>query len=187
MSNSGIMNNQGAVTCDSITGRWDKLGSMASTLCALHCLVSPLFFLAMPAFAKVWAHPASHALMALFVVPLALTVVIFGYREHRERWVLVTALTGITFILTGSTLPYLPKDMNPFPVVAAAESLEADGACADCCPAVVTDEEGESRLHMPPAGIATITGSFLLIGAHLGNRRGCARCRKRREEEDESN
>lgn len=181
------MTNQSEVTCAPISGRWDRLGSMASTLCALHCLVSPLFFLAMPAFAKFWAHPASHAAMALFVVPLALTVVIFGYREHKERWVLVTALTGIAFVLTGSALPYLPEDLNPIPVVAAAEPIEdAEGACTECCPAVVTDEDGGSRLHMPPAGIATITGSFLLIGAHLGNRRGCARCRKRRDEEESS-
>ena len=36
------MTNQSEVTCAPISGRWDRLGSMASTLCALHCLIVPI-------------------------------------------------------------------------------------------------------------------------------------------------
>lgn len=158
------------------TDRWDKVGSWASSLCALHCLLSPLVFLAMPAFAKFWAHPASHALMALLVVPLALTVVLQGYRKHHRKWVLSAAIIGIVCILTGSTLPYVGDGSSSANIVAAAENSEAEGACLECCPAVVTDEDGSSQLHLPPAGMATIIGSGFLIVAHLGNRRRCIKC-----------
>ena len=52
-------------------GRWDRLGIAASTACTIHCLVAPLLFLFLPRLADVWAHPASHALVALFVLPMA--------------------------------------------------------------------------------------------------------------------
>lgn len=172
------------------SGKWDRLGSLASSACAIHCLVTPLLFLALPAFAKVWAHPASHALMALFVVPLALTVVIQGYRQHRRRWVLFAAIGGIAFILVGSALPYLPSDGASTTAIASAGETSSGPAasgvavpeattatCTECCPTVVTDESGESRLHWPPAALVTIAGSVLLVSSHLGNRRGCKGCR----------
>lgn len=148
---------------------WDRWGCWASSACALHCLASPFLFLALPAFGKVWAHPASHALMALAVVPLALTVVVHGYRRHGRRWVLGAALVGIVFILGGSALPYLPIGET---ASAAGNALP----CDTCCPSLVMDEAGSSRVHVPPAAIATIIGSLFLITAHLGNRRGCRCC-----------
>ena len=161
--------------------RWDKIGGWASSACAVHCLISPVLFLTLPAFAEIWAHPASHALMAIWVVPMALTVVIHGYRKHRQKWVSVAALIGIACILAGSALPYLPADSNKL----AADSLdvdsldvvsvEAEEPC-DCCPSLVTDNSGEMSLHWPPAGIATVMGSGFLIVAHWGNRRCGRRC-----------
>ncbi len=176
MSARGITTQARPTLNQNPTDRWDKVGSWASSLCALHCLLSPLVFLAMPAFAKFWAHPASHALMAMLVVPLAMTVVLQGYRKHHRKWVLSAALAGIVCILTGSALPYVGGSSSSANIVAAAETSEAEGACLECCPAVVTDEEGSSQLHLPPAGMATIIGSGFLIVAHLGNRRRCVKC-----------
>jgi hypothetical protein len=154
--------------------RWDKIGGWASSACAVHCLISPLLFLSIPAFAEIWAHPASHALMAIGVVPLALTVVIFGYQKHRRKWVLFSALVGILFILFGSALPYIPEtaeanDSDPLDAVAANEPCE-------CCPSILTDTDGATKLHWPPAGVATVAGSGFLIAAHWGNRRCSKRC-----------
>ncbi len=173
---SGIMSPSTTIISQETTDQWDTVGSWASSLCALHCLLSPLVFLAMPAFAKFWAHPASHALMAMLVVPLAMTVVIQGYRKHHRKWVLFAATTGIVCILTGSALPYTGGSSTSANIVAAAEASDAKGACLECCPAVVIDEEGSSQLHLPPAGMATIIGSGFLIVAHLGNRRRCVKC-----------
>ena len=148
-------------------GVWDRLGCWASSACAVHCLASPFVFLALPAFGEVWAHPASHALMALVVVPLALSVLVSGYRRHQLRWVLGAAVLGIACILVGSALPYV----HP-------EHAAATGAavCDACCPTVATDAAGGTHMHVPPAAIATVIGSVFLIAAHLGNRLGCRDC-----------
>ena len=161
--------------------RLDRIGGLASTACAIHCLIAPVLFLTLPAFAEIWAHPASHALMAIWVVPMALTVVIHGYRKHRQKWVSAAALVGIACILTGSALPYLPADSDTLTV----DSLDVDSLDAmavtteescDCCPSLVTDQSGGMSLHWPPAGIATVMGSGFLIVAHWGNRRCGRRC-----------
>ncbi|MGB1771672.1 MAG: MerC domain-containing protein [Planctomycetota bacterium] len=176
--------NDGSQSNDS--DRLDKIGGLASTACAIHCLIAPVLFLTLPAFAEIWAHPASHALMAIWVVPMALTVVIHGYRKHRQKWVSAAALVGIACILTGSALPYLPAGSDTLTVDSLdADSLDANSLDAvamtteescDCCPSLVTDQSGDMSLHWPPAGIATVMGSGFLIVAHWGNRRCGRRC-----------
>ena len=148
-------------------GRWDKLGVWASMACAVHCLIAPLLFLAIPAFAGVWAHPASHWLMALCVIPLACLALRRGYRIHRSRWVAGLAVVGVVCILVGCVLP----------VTASAKATEEEaGGCTNCCPQVVTDEDGGKHLGLPPAAMATILGSALLVAGHIGNLRCCRHC-----------
>ena len=148
---------------------WDRLGVWASVACTLHCIAGPFLFLAVPAFAEVWAHPASHALIAIFVLPLACTVLLRGYRVHRKHWVATCAMIGIAFVVAGSVLPFLGNE------VAAAES----GACASCCPQLVesADGDGFAGLSWPPASIATVLGSCFLVASHLGNLAYCRCCR----------
>ena len=124
---------------------WDRLGTLASTVCAAHCLAAPLVFLLLPSVADIWAHPSSHALMALAVVPLALTSLFMGYRRHKSRLVLTSASSGILLVLAGSVLPYLPKSSADAVVAGAA-------SCVDCCPTVVVDAMGEHP-PLPSSGV----------------------------------
>ena len=164
--------------------RFDKWGTWASAACAVHCMVSPLLFLGLPVFAKYWAHPASHALMALLVVPLALTVILRGYRLHRRRWVALSATAGIALILVGSGLPYFESgqvsaavsESSPESVETNSAATSGSDACTNCCPSVITDAEGSKSLQIPAASVVTVLGSAFLVAAHLGNRRGCASC-----------
>ena len=48
----------------------DRVGVAASVLCAIHCGIAPVLLIAMPAFGRIWAHPASHALVAIFIESL---------------------------------------------------------------------------------------------------------------------
>ena len=73
----------------------DRIGVAASVLCAIHCGLAPVLLIAMPAFGRIWAHPASHALVAIFIVPLAAFSIRKGYRAHGKRWVMVSAMIGI--------------------------------------------------------------------------------------------
>ena len=142
-----------------------------SAACTVHCLVAPFLFLAMPRFAGMWAHPASHALVALVVLPLAATVVRNGYRRHGRRWIIVAALLGTGFIVAGSVLPYLDAGEKP------AVEDGAAAPCTSCCPHLVESDEGEQRLVLPAASIVTVIGSFLLISSHIGNMVACRCCR----------
>ena len=113
-------------------GLWDRLGCWASSACAAHCLAASFLFLLIPAFADVWAHPASHPLTALLAIPLALTVLVAGYRRDRVRWVLGATLAGIACIVVGGVLPYLPT----------SEGAAAGGAAA-CDAGFVADDARE--------------------------------------------
>ncbi|MBK1835257.1 MerC domain-containing protein [Roseibacillus ishigakijimensis] len=171
----------------------DRMGVAASVLCAIHCALAPIFLIALPTFGRIWAHPASHALVALFIVPLAAFSIYRGYRVHGKRWVAGVALLGILAVLVGSILPAFSSPEAPVsaptsdPVAASGESCESgcsscaseaapveEAACADaCCPSVQVSASGEKSLHIPPAAIVTTLGGFFLITAHVGNLCAC--------------
>lgn len=158
----------------------DHLGIIASALCAIHCAVTPILLIAMPAFAKVWSHPASHWAMALVVVPIALLMMTAGYRRHRRKWIIVIGMAGIAFVVVGAAIPYLEaKDGTTAGIAAAASDDGAETACIDeCCPSLVADEEGKLSLHVPAASIVTMLGGVALIATHLGNLCCCRCCRR---------
>lgn len=101
----------------------DRIGVVASVLCAIHCAVTPFFLILMPAFGKVWSHPASHWGMALVVVPVAVAMMTAGYRRHRRRWIVAIGTFGVASVLAGAALPYLENVEN-----ASAESPSSDGS-----------------------------------------------------------
>lgn len=100
----------------------DRVGVATSVLCAIHCAIAPILLIALPSFGRVWAHPASHILVALFVVPIAVFSIRKGYRSHRKRWILITASVGILFVLIGAMLPAFSKASE----TVATASLVAD-------------------------------------------------------------
>lgn len=158
-----------ALPKESLSG-WDRLGIWASVACTIHCLIAPLLFLLAPAFASVWAHPASHAIIALFVLPAAATVLRRGYKVHRKRWIAVTTTLGGALILVGCVLPYVGSG------AAGHGSAEAAAACAECCPQLVESTDGDWSLNWPAASIVTVLGSVFLVASHMGNLVCTRRC-----------
>ena len=164
----------------------DRIGVAASILCAVHCAVTPILFLFAPAFGKVWAHPASHWLVALFVVPLAVVMLRSGFRRHRRPWIVACGVIGIFLVVAGAAIPYTglgkaneASDVNheTTPHTPADESEAEAPACADlCCPSLGKDADGNLKLHLPLASIVTTLGGLALIATHLGNLACCRRC-----------
>lgn len=113
----------------------DRIGIGASVLCAIHCAAAPFLLLLLPTFGKIWAHPLSHILVAMLVVPLAAFSIRRGYLTHQKRWVLVTAYIGIFVVLTGAALPAFSKESQT--PIATTNELENE-ANAD------SEAEGES-------------------------------------------
>lgn len=75
----------------------------------------------------------------------------------------------------------MPGDDDVFVYVKGEEMPGASTGCVDnCCPSLITDENGNVRLHIPPASIVTTLGGISLIVTHLGNICSCASCRPRR-------
>lgn len=132
----------------------DRVGVAASVLCAIHCAAAPILLIALPSFGKIWAHPASHILVAIFVVPLAIFSIRKGYQTHGKRWILISASLGIFFVLGGAALPALTKGVEA-PEAAAVENNAlpqgeetgvAEAGCESECAeggCEATAEEGE--------------------------------------------
>ena len=124
----------------------DRIGVFASVLCAIHCAATPFLLLFLPVFGKVWAHPASHWIMALLVVPLAAVTVAKGYKQHRRRWVIVSALLGIGFVLLGAAAPSFESNSGQntgnFSIAGAPESASEGTSDDSNTPASLSESEG---------------------------------------------
>ncbi|WP_428386246.1 MerC domain-containing protein [Mucisphaera sp.] len=159
----------------------DRLGIVASAACAIHCLAAPFLFMLLPAVGSVWSHPSVHWILAALVLPLALFVVLRGYRLHRRRSAPIALVLGVTLILAGLALPSLAAGSPPptgEPLAMAANGEEsglAASACTEsCCPTVTQDAEtGTIAVDVPPASIVTLIGSLFLVLAHAINLHGC--------------
>lgn len=157
----------------------DRIGIAASVFCAIHCIATPLLILCSPSIARAWAHPASHWLVALLVVPLALVMLARGYRRHGRAWIPVTGGLGVLFVVLGAIIPFsgAGKEGKGLVYIPAGAQAETVASCSDsCCPAVSIDESGITSLTIPYASIVTTLGGLALILAHAGNLRCCYSC-----------
>lgn len=179
----------------------DRVGMFASILCAIHCAITPVLLLVLPSFAKIWAHPASHWGMALFVVPVAAVMVTMGYRRHRRKWIIGAGVLGISLVLVGAAIPYLEREEpapaesevfvyhvgDPLPEVDdagdepfvwhAGEEMPESECVDNCCPSLQIGEDGKLKIHVPLASIVTTLGGLALVATHLGNLCCCSGCR----------
>ena len=90
---------------------WDQVGIGLSFLCAIHCLVTPFFILAMPFMARYYlAHPYFHIIMAVLIVPVGLFALWSGYRHHRNQKVLLFGLPGLAIV---GLIPLFHNLVNP--------------------------------------------------------------------------
>lgn len=85
------------------TDRWDKIGILLSSLCAVHCLVTPLLALTLPVLGNTFEEEWVHLLMALFVVPVGVFAFWSGYKHHRKTKVFTLGLFGL-FLVGGASL-----------------------------------------------------------------------------------
>jgi hypothetical protein len=90
------------------TTRWwrlaDRLGALASFLCAIHCALLPFVLALLPLLGLGFL--ASHGFergFVLFACVLALSSLVGGYRRHRRPLPLRLALTGLVLLLMGVT------------------------------------------------------------------------------------
>lgn len=78
---------------------WDKLGLSVSGICAIHCLLFPVFLSILPLWSIAdvvhgWAHP-------LFIVFLIPAVYFASRRSHYDKSVTSILVTGLVLVIIG--------------------------------------------------------------------------------------
>lgn len=89
--------------------RWwhvaDRLGAVASFLCAVHCALLPFVIALLPLLGLEFL--ADHAFergFVLFAATLATTTLVTGHRKHRRRLPLMLAVPGLLLLVLGVTV-----------------------------------------------------------------------------------
>ena len=108
--------------------RVDRIGILASILCAIHCALTPVLLILLPTFGKAWAHPSTHWGMAIVVIPIAVFMMRKGYQKHKRRWVVATGSVGIAFIIVGSILPYVELGQPQLQEVSAQSVVPSEAS-----------------------------------------------------------
>ncbi len=99
------------------TDIWDRLGILLSSLCAIHCLATPLLLLALPVAGEFFEAEWIHVGMALFVLPVGLLAFFSGFRHHRQKRVLSLGILGLALVAGASFLPHEFVEVGEFDVV----------------------------------------------------------------------
>ena len=84
----------------------DTSGVFASGLCAVHCILTPLFMILAPTLGGLFSHQAIHIFMFLLVLPIA--VITLGFSAWRlRRWnLLLFGLLGCSLLALGLELEH---------------------------------------------------------------------------------
>jgi cytochrome c biogenesis factor len=79
----------------------DRVAISASTLCMLHCLVTPLLLVAVPVISSTFmADEQFHKILVVFVLPISLIALFLGCTRHRDRIVLFLGSLGLVFLVS---------------------------------------------------------------------------------------
>ena len=94
----------------SILATTDKTAIAISTLCALHCLFTPLLVVMVPSLStSLLAGELFHKLLVLVVVPLSVFSLFLGCQHHNRHRVLLVGALGIAVLVMtaiwGESLP----------------------------------------------------------------------------------
>ncbi|MEK2645329.1 MerC domain-containing protein [Bdellovibrio sp. BCCA] len=93
-------------TFEAQTDRWDKLGIFLSSLCAIHCLATPLLVLALPVLGDFFHQGWVHISMAIFVIPVGIFAFWSGYKHHRQTKVFALGVLGLLMVGGASVAPH---------------------------------------------------------------------------------
>ena len=87
------------------TNRWDKLGITLSSICAVHCLLTPVLLLAIPALGQFFEAPWVHVTMAIFIVPIGIFAFYSGYLHHKQKGLTALGFAGLALVCAGLLMP----------------------------------------------------------------------------------
>ena len=82
---------------------WDAIGVAASTLCLIHCVLTPIALSFAPVLSELLpGDTAVHRVVIVLVVAIGLLAFIPGYRKHRKLIVFLPMVAGVWAIGLGA-------------------------------------------------------------------------------------
>jgi hypothetical protein len=95
----------------SALSRTDLFGITASTICAIHCMATPIALALLPAYAgEAWESPLTHQLCAVAVTLFCLLAAVQGFRKHSDWKPLTPLAIGLLLVLAATFL--LPESLH---------------------------------------------------------------------------
>lgn len=136
----------------------DHLAISMAVVCAIHCLIVPVLIVAVPLIQTTFfVDKDFHLWMLIAVFPTTLASIMMGCKKHRDRWVGIACILGLSLLVIAFTVEQVSQ-------TDAHRSGSIDPAHAETCP---TCTGLESPLNSV-VWINTLGGLFLII-AHSRN------------------
>lgn len=78
----------------------DKMAIFLSSLCVIHCLITPILIIALPSLGSMFAsnHEIFHKVLLFFVLPVGLVALYAGYRHHQSAKVFAVGVVGLSLL-----------------------------------------------------------------------------------------
>ncbi|MEM8867204.1 MAG: MerC domain-containing protein [Verrucomicrobiota bacterium] len=147
-------------------GWLDKLAVSMAVICAVHCLLTPLLIVLLPIIATTFfVHQDFHLWMMFLVLPTTLIAVFMGCRKHRDRWVAVMSVLGLSVLLTALVL----ERRTPAAHTAAGAEVPHCEQCAR--------DLSEEPIPLSAGAWLNTLGGVFLASAHVRNFRLCRKSR----------
>lgn len=102
---------------------WDRVGMTLSSLCAVHCLLTPFLILLVPTLGGLFESEWVHLGLALLVMPVAFYAFWAGYQHHHRKYLLVMGFAGALMIGAASVLPHEWVEALGFDIMTIAGSF----------------------------------------------------------------
>jgi len=84
---------------------WDKIGISASLICAVHCILLPIFFSALPFLGiEILENPAIEITTIGISLIAGSWALINGSRKYHKNWLLILFIIGILFLIVSNTI-----------------------------------------------------------------------------------
>ena len=84
---------------------WDKIGISASLVCAVHCVLLPVFFSTLPFLGiEILENPIIEIIVIATSLVVGSWALFNGYRHYRKSWLLVIFVLGIIVLVISNTM-----------------------------------------------------------------------------------
>jgi hypothetical protein len=143
--------------------RWlDRFAIGIASVCAVHCLLTPILVIALPIVAtSFFVHEDFHLWMILFVLPTTGVAVFMGCRGHKDKWVAALSALGISILI----LALVHERIHH---AADAEAMLQAAHCDSCA-----RDLSEEPIPIQASAWFNTLGGMLLASAHIRNFRLC--------------